>query len=251
MMSQLRAEARKLLTVRSTYVIIAICLVITLFSAFYVEGFRSSGTVTDPNKLINQVVGAATMLSVLIAFIGILLMTHEYRYGTILYTLASARNRLHVLAAKAIVVSLLALLLTALFCTLAPLLTYAGIRLAGAELAPQNLPSWSLVWRVLFFGWGYSMLGLLLATLIRNQVGTFAFLFIFPATFETLLGLLLREKVAYLPFTALQSVVQSLPASPFATGPQLSHGQAALVFLAYLVVGWIVAWLLFVRRDAT
>ncbi len=251
MMGQIRAEARKILTVRSTYFIIGLCLLITIFSAFYVEGYRSGGLVSNPNKLVSQVTSAAVTLSLLLSFIGILLVTHEYRYGTIMYTLTSTRNRLQVLGAKIIVVSLLSLLLTGFFCSIAPLLTFIGIELRGAELVSQNMPSWDLVWRVLFYGWGYAMLGLLLATLIRNQVGTFAFLFIFPATVEALLSLLLKEKVAYLPFTALQSVLQSNLASSLGQASPLSHGQSALIFLGYLLLGWVIAGLLFVKRDAS
>jgi len=53
---------------------------------------------------------------------------------------------------------------------------------------------WSLLWRSVFFTWGYAMAGLLIALLIRSQVGAIASLFLIPSTVETLLGLLLKKK---------------------------------------------------------
>jgi len=53
----------------------------------------------------------------------------------------------------------------------------------------------------------------------------------------------------YLPFTALGNVLASkttntvlLPVSP---------ARAALVFAVDIAIGWIVAWMLFLRRDAS
>jgi hypothetical protein len=63
----------------------------------------------------------------------------------------------------------------------------------------------------------------------------------------------------YLPFTALQQVIQAPtiagfaavhPARDASTTGYLSSVHGAMVFLLYLVVGYIVGWYLFLRRDA-
>jgi uncharacterized membrane protein len=82
---------------------------------------------------------------------------------------------------------------------------------------------------------------MIFAFIIRNQIGTIVALIFLPGTVEGLLGLLLKENNFYLPFSALNGVINQIP---------FSHGKSALVALAYVAVGWIVAALLFKRRDA-
>ncbi|HET8709544.1 MAG TPA: hypothetical protein VFL85_04685, partial [Candidatus Saccharimonadales bacterium] len=82
----------------------------------------------------------------------------------------------------------------------------------------------------------------LLAVLVRSQVGAIAALFLIPGVIEQLLMRLLKEKSIYLPFTALHSVINF--------DPKISDIKSALVFGAYLVVGWIIAWIIFLKRDA-
>ena len=99
------------------------------------------------------------------------------------------------------------------------------------------------------------MFGLLLAALVRNLVGAIVILLVVPNTIEGLLSLLLKHNSVYMPFTALQQVVQSpvlanVPKRLADTG-YLSPVKGALVFLCYLVAGWVVTWYLFLRRDAT
>ncbi|HSH55622.1 MAG TPA: hypothetical protein VK983_02230 [Candidatus Limnocylindrales bacterium] len=250
MIHLLRSEIRKLLTIRSTYGLILACLAITVFFAFYIMGYRTTAPVTDPGALVRQMTDAIQFLVLFFAIIGVLLMTHEYRFGTIMYTLTSSPRRWQVLVAKIVTVTVLVLLLTAVFAALAPLLTYAGWLLKGVNFVPQDLPSLDLVARVLFYSWAYAMFALLIAVLVRNQNGAIAVLFLLPLTIEILLGLLLRERAAYLPFTLLQSVVQNQPASMLAPSSPLSPWQAAGVFTIYLIVGWLIGLLLFLKRDA-
>ncbi len=241
MIPAIRAEFRKLLTVRSTYVIIALCLAITIFFAFYIEGFHQTRNVTDSGKLASEVMGAAVALGMIISFVGVLLMTHEYRYNTILYTLTSAASRTRVLLAKIIVVSVFAVLLTLLVSALAPWLTYLGLHAKGLSLSPQDFPIRDLLLHSALYGWGYSMLALIVAAIVRNQVGVIAILFLVPGLGETLLGLLLKENAKYLPFGTLSAVLQT-------------HGHnypnALVVLLSYIAGGWLIAWVLFMRRDA-
>jgi hypothetical protein len=85
--------------------------------------------------------------------------------------------------------------------------------------------------------------------LIRNQVGTIVTTFLLFGPVEGILDAVLGHNALYLPFTALGNVLRSktvntvlLPVSP---------GRAALAFAADIAVGWLVAGMLFLRRDAS
>jgi hypothetical protein len=168
-----------------------------------------------------------------------------------MYTFAASRIRTRVLLAKIIVVSVFALLLSLTISVLSPALMYLGTLVKGLELAPQTFPIWDLLWRSLFFGWANSMIALLFAAIIRNQVGAIAALFLIPGPIETLLSLLLKHNTVYLPFTAMQQIVNApQDGQQLMELRHLSPGMGAAVVCAYLIIGWCIAWLLFLRRDA-
>lgn len=251
MSDTLKAEFRKLLTVRSTYLITGLVTILVMFVAFYLEGWRlDAAGLHDPGQLASDVTGALNV-TVFGPIAAILLMTHEYRYNTIMYTLTSSNSRSKVLLSKFIVVSLYALFLTVLIGVLSPLMAYLGIHAHGHTLVHQTLHYGNLMWRSLFFGWGYGMAGLLLAVLTRNQVASIVSLFLIPSVVEQLLGeLLLKHNSVYMPFSALFQVLDGSTHGGGPTSSSMSPAKAAGVYCAYLVVGWAVAWMLFLRRDA-
>lgn len=252
MIASLRAEFRKLLTVRSTYVILGIALLAMLFFAFYINGFRAEPKLLlNPKHLAQESTQAMNALAFFFSLVGLLLLAHEYRYNTIMYTLTASNSRSRTLFAKVIAVSCFALLASLLTAILAPALAWLGVQLAGHQLAPQIIPLGDTLWRCLFFGWGYAMIALLLITLMRNQIGAIVTLFMVPITAEPLLSLLLKTKTVYLPFMSLSQVlaIPGVDAAPQGSG-SLTPLHGAMVFSLYLVVGWIVAWVLFLRRDA-
>jgi ABC-type transport system involved in multi-copper enzyme maturation permease subunit len=159
-----------------------------------------------------------------------------------MYTLTASNSRTKVLLAKILTISSYAVVFALLVGIISPIASYLGVHAHGHTLVPQTLHYGELVWRSLFYGWGFAMAGLLFATLIRSQIGSIAALFVVPGLVEQLLTLLLKEKAVYLPFTAIDAVLNA--------NPKLSFAHAALVFAGYLAVGWIAAWVLFVKRDA-
>jgi ABC-type transport system involved in multi-copper enzyme maturation permease subunit len=246
MMPTVKSEFRKLLTVRSTHIITTLVAVLIIFISFYVNGWRlSTFDLHDPNYLANSITGALN-ITVFGAIVAILLMTHEYRYNTVIYTLTNNNSRSKVLVAKFITVSVYALFLAALIGVLSPTLSYLGAQAHGHTFVPQTLHFGDLAWRGLFYGWGYGMAGLLLATLLRNQVATIVALFLLPDLIDQLLSLLLRQNTVYLPFASLNAVIGNTD-SRFGS---VSPGKAAGVYCLYLALGWVIAWVLFLRRDA-
>ena len=249
MIPSIKAEFRKLLTVRSTYIVTVLAIALIGLFAFYGEGIRlAPASLKDPLHLMNEAVAAVTFLAPLAGVIAIYLMTDEYRHNTIMYTL-TANTRSKVLLAKIVTVTTYAVIFTLLLSVLAPVGSYLGIKLAGHTLVPQHFYFAALAWKLLFFIWSYVMAALLIALLIRHQAGSLVTLFVVPGIVESLLALLLRRNAAYLPFTAHGQI---LPGE--GTGnPSVAHlspGKAATVFGIYLLVGWVVTWILFLKRDA-
>jgi ABC-type transport system involved in multi-copper enzyme maturation permease subunit len=243
MLSALKSEFRKLLTVRSTYFVTALVFALVVFIGGYINGWMLSKDVLFlPTLLESDVVNAIVPMMMFGAIVAILLMTHEYRYNTIMYTLTASNSRINVLLAKFLAVSAYALFLTVLVGVVSPAASYIGIHAHGHTLVPQTWHWGTLVWHTLFYGWAYSVAGLLLAVLVRSQVGAIAALFLIPGVVEQLLTLVLKHNAIYLPFTVLQSVLGG--------SDKISDVKGALVFVAYLVVGWIVATILFLKRDA-
>jgi ABC-2 type transport system permease protein len=246
MIQTIKAEILKVFTVRSTYIYFGIIFILLLFFGFYVSGWKIDySDLHNPTTLVNDVYGAVSVVSIFIGLIAILLMAHEYRFNTILHTLTLTNSRSKVLLAKVLVVSGLAIISTLIISILAPLLTVWGVHAHHLRLVHQNIPYLNTLWRSLFYGWGYTMLALLIAVIIRNQIGSIVTLLVVPGTVEGLIGLILKKNIVYLPFDALKTVVGNGQYSN-----SITPEHAALVFAAYIIGGGIIGWVLFLRRDA-
>jgi ABC-type transport system involved in multi-copper enzyme maturation permease subunit len=246
MMAELRAEFLKLTRTRSTYYVIAISLVLEGIFAFWANGVKvEAARLAMPTFLQSQVVDAIGALGLIGGFVAVLLVTQEYRFNTIMYTLASSNRRLKVFLAKFIVLSLFAVVFTAVMAALSPLLVMLGVAIQGGHLSSQHMYYADILWRVFFYGWGYMMAGMVIGFLARNQIAAFAGMLLLPGLIEQLLGLVLKENAIYLPFSALDAVLH-----PGTGSHVLTVAGAAGVYLIYLALGWAAALALFLRRDA-
>jgi ABC-type transport system involved in multi-copper enzyme maturation permease subunit len=246
MMGTIKAEARKLLSTRSTYFIVLACLLITTFFAGFIEGFRGEPKALQvPGLLSGESTSAIVFVGFILAFAGLLLAGHEYRYNTIYYTLTSANRRYKILLAKFFVITIFTAVVALVVTFVSPLCTIVGVHLAGKHIGPQIFDVWSIVWHCLLTSWAYSMYAFILIMLIRNQVGAIVTFLLLPLIGENILMLLLKHNGKYLPFTAAQSIV-----SPTTMGNHTTSTQAALTALTYIIIGLALSTILFVRRDA-
>lgn len=258
MISALKSEFRKLLTVRSSYVIAGIALALVAFVSLYIEGYQNGPlNTTGPGAhvfLAYSIVQHANILAIFSALVALLLLTHEYRYNTIMYSLTIINRRSKVLASKIIAVVVYTFVLALIGAVLGFVCMVIGLHLSGHALPAQTIDYFDYFRRLLFFCEGYTLAALFLAAVLRNQVAAIAVFFIVPSTVESLISLLLKDKTVYLPFTALGQVIQPPALSgltrEISSRGSLTPGQGTLVFLAYLVAAWIIAWVLFLRRDA-
>ncbi len=267
MISTIKSEFKKLLSVRSTYILMFSFLMLGVFISFYVHGYKDSGLANITGHSPQDKAGAAlfvastigsipNILSVAAALIALLLLAHEYRYNTIVYTLTASNSRSKVLISKIIAIFCLVFVYTAISTAILLGLVFAGVAAAGHSLPHQDINYLVFFAKTIFFTECFAMSGLLFIALIRNQIGAIAALLILPNTIEGLLSLLLKTNSVYMPFMALQQVIQppvitnavaARPDNPLGT---LSAVRGAEVFLVYLIVGWAVTWYLFLKRDA-
>lgn len=246
MIGAIKAELRKLLSVRSTYFIVISTLIIVAFFAGFIQGFRGDPrALQDPGLLANQSSSAIVFVSFIMAFAGLLLAGHEYRYNTIFYTLTSINRRYKVLLAKFLVITTFTLVVALIVAFFSPLCTIVGAHLHGKDIGPQVFQLWTIIWTCLFCAWAYAMYALILIMILRNQVGAIVTFLLVPLIGENILMLLLKHNSKYLPFTAAQAIVD-----PTSLGNHTTSVHAALVVLTYVAVGLVASTVLFVHRDA-
>ena len=248
MLNELKAEFKKVFTIRSTYIIIALILVLVIVFGFYVGGWRADKlNLADPTWLFKVAQQAISFLSIVTALIGLLLLTHEFRYNLSAYSFTLSNSRNKVLLSKIIVISIVAVVVTVIVGAASPLLAYWGINANHLHLVHQTFSVGSLAWRGLVFGWGYAMAGLVIAALVRNQIGAIIVLFIVPNTVEGLFSILLKSNSVYMPFSSLHAM---LGVGLNAQSSILDPVHAMYIFLGYLIVSWAIAWAAFLTKDA-
>lgn len=250
MLPTLKSEFRKLFTIRSTYVIAFIVLALVFLMCFYFEGYRgntgSAASTLAPTALKEIVGNAAGIGALFIAIIAVLFMAHEYRYNTIMYTLTANTRRTKVFLSKILTMTVVGAVfgvLVALFGLGAYML---GLQLRDATLPTQDFDLLTQIGKVALYYIAYSIIGVLIATLLRAVVGAIVVLLLVPTTIEPLISLVLKEKAVYLPFAATDTI---MGASAIQSNSLSSNGAIGVTAI-YLVAVGVVTWLLFLRRDA-
>lgn len=251
MIPTLKAEFRKLFTIRSTYFIVAIVLAITALMCFYFEGYKGntgSPAATLQTGALQDVITNPIRIGIsalLLTIIAVLFMAHEYRYNTIMYTLTANTRRTTVLLIKMLTITVFAILFGLVTSLFSIVMYKLGLHFRDATLPTQDFAVWSTFGKVLFYYVGYALIGLLLAALLRAVVGAIVMILLIPTTIEPLLSLALKDNAVYLPFAALETVLSA----SMMRGDLTSTG-ALGVSVIYIVVVGVVTWVLFLKRDA-
>jgi ABC-type transport system involved in multi-copper enzyme maturation permease subunit len=242
----IKSELRKLFTVRSTYFLIIFSLLVVALFAGYGDGFRAAnGALQQPKALMGESFNAIEFAGLLLSFVGLLLVGHEYRYNTIMYTLTNTNRRLKVLGAKFVAASLFAVVFSLVVSFFSPLCTILGAHLHHHPIAPQHFDYWTVIWRCALVGWGYATYAFSLAVLMRNQVGSIVTFLLIPLLGENIIAHIFTQTANYLPFAMLQAAVD-----PTGLGNHTTEHHAVEVSLVYVAIGLIVSSILFLKRDA-
>ena len=94
MIPTLKAEFKKLLSVRSTYLTsLAALLFVAGLIAFYGQGFKTEPKDLNSLFLVGTITIFSNITAIAGAIIALLLLAHEYRYNTIVYTLTASNSR--------------------------------------------------------------------------------------------------------------------------------------------------------------
>jgi hypothetical protein len=92
MIPAIRAELRKLLTVRSTYLIFFGTLALNIVVSYWTSGYKFTQP-TGTNYLQSSAMSTITGMGFFVGLVPLLLITHEYRHNLIYYTLTANRRR--------------------------------------------------------------------------------------------------------------------------------------------------------------
>ena len=240
MLNSLRAEFRKLFTIRSTYILFALALLLMLAVALYYATYKSR--VVPLAEVLHNSISLGVLFC---CFTVALVMAHEFRYNIIVHTLTANARRGRVLLAKI----LAATLFSAAYATVLLLLTagtYVLFRaLGGHDLPPLGDSFLPMAGLLLLYYVGYALLGLALAIFVRSITAAIGIIFSMSFIIEPLLGLMaLQENAKYLPFVSLDAMVGA------ARGFNLTPGNAIAMSGVYVAAGLLLAWALFRLRDA-
>jgi ABC-2 type transport system permease protein len=258
MSSALRFEWVRLRTLRSTYWLIGIGLLITAGVAFIIA-YATRNDPLDADIAAQVLTGGAdfaTFIPVFMAIIGIFSTGHEYRHGTIQPTLTAIPQRSRLLLAKIIMVSLCAVVVVALSLAINLVIgmIFWGEAPSFGEPLDQVIPGYFVL--VILYG----ICGLALAQLFRGVPSAIVVLLVTPLLVEGLISGLslvpaldwLQPALKFLPFGAGSRLLATGPYDPQG-GPDfdfLSRWASGGVFAAFVAIILAVAWYLFKKRDA-
>jgi ABC-2 type transport system permease protein len=246
--SLLAAEVLKLRTTRTTWVLL---LVGALLAGVTAAALVGSGSLEDDRAL--ALAQGASFAAFLALVLGALLVTSEYRHGTITTTFLGEPRRGRVLAAKLVVAAASGVLYAgvALAVTAAVALPWLAARGEALALDGQALEVCGRLALALAL---YAVLGAAVGAMIQGQVGTIVGILLWFLVVESLVGLLSQLLLGsfgepdpltpYLPGSALGGIVGGQGSEFMLRGPY-----AALLALAYVAGLAALGWLSMTRRD--
>lgn len=197
------------------------------------------GNLADPGSDIVEVAGISTFLALIL---GILVVTWDYRHGTIVQTFFAEPRRERVMGAKLVVGVVVGVLLVVL--ALIPPVVVAKIWLGG-EFDVGTL-DWEHVGRLLMASVLWVVIGMGLGAALQTQVGALMTALIWFLVVENLLaglGSWVWDVGSYLPGHVLDQFALGSESEAF--GPTT----AGLISLAYALLIAAVGLVSVVRRD--
>jgi len=261
MKDALRYEWMRLRTLRSTWWLTGLSLLIAGLLGLPALGLKGQLTIIDYGDLVTGGGGAVFLVAILLSIIGVFAIGHEYRYGTIRPTLSALPRRSAVLAAKVLVVAGYVAVVTILSMVLryCVALIILGHRLLDLGLFPTPMARvWTgaLVYTVIF-----ALVGFALAALFRSIPAAIVTVIVLPLVAENVIrGLLglhvfhsIRGLAKAMPFSSGAQIFRYRPVdnggpTGFTTLPSPVDG--LLIFIGFLAVVLGLSWVLFEKRDA-
>lgn len=269
MINALRYEFTRLSTIRSTYWIVGVAIVVHLIVALLISwGSTFADNVAD-EKWETGIFGAAVTAggsfgapmvgAYMLGMLGVLAFGHEYRYGTIQATLTAMPSRLLVFAAKA-AAAVMAAAFVAIACVV---LGSLAVMIFGSSL-PAAGDFWHISGGTIIYFMLFTLWGVALAALVRNQTVAVALLLAVPTVVELLfrVGLSIAQAIMnmsndsnvletvskYLPFDAGAEMYTYLLVDR--TDPHLGPVAGGVVFAVFVALFTAAGAYRFIQRDA-
>ena len=249
MISNLVYEWRRLWSVRATWIMTFVYLVITglLGAGPLFLGDGSFGTQTWKGLYSTN---ANFLCLVMLSVVASQFFGHEYRYGTIRLTLTEFPKRERVVVAKTVVLAVYVTIATALgWAVLGAVGSIAPEGSIGTEGPGLNINGGdpSELWQVLAFSFAYCLIAMSLTMITRNLALGIVLPLLLSAVIEGLIQLfagLANGKMDWLvdilPFANGSAWLINLPDQP----------NAGLIFAAWVIGGYAIGSAMFFKRDA-
>ena len=244
MISQIRAELLKIRSTRTTAgLLLGLIGLVLLFSLL--TGFLTSASLLSVKENQLSLVGDGTIAGVFSALAGIMLVSSEYRFGTIRTTFLFNPNRDRVFGSKILAGAIAGFV----FGVIAEgLVLLVGTIILSARSIPFALSGGDLA--LLLVGtligsalWG--VIGVGLGAIIPNQVGAVIILLAWSFVAENIIFGLLPSVGRYLPVHAQDAMIG------LTTTHLLGVGPGAAVLVAWTVVLGAAGLFLLLRRDVS
>jgi ABC-2 type transport system permease protein len=245
----LASEVLKLRTTRPPWMLLGIAV---LMSTLIAAAMVGSGSLDDDEDIALAVTQGAAFFSILATVAGILIVTNEYRHGTVMTTFLAEPRRTRVLAAK-----VAAGLLTGAAYGAASLAATAAVALPWLAARDQELSlgqGLEGAGRVVLAFALAAALGAAVGAIVQSQVGALITVFLWFLVVESIIGVLAGlvfgevgepdPVTPYLPGSALGGVVGG-QGSEF----MLRGGWATLLAIGYVTGLAVLGALSMSRRD--
>ena len=242
MTSLIANELHKLHTIGGPWLLLAAGPVLVIVG---VAGDLAGGADLTQPQTASHAVAHAGVMSLLTLIFGITAVAGEYRHQTITDTYLATPRRGRVIAAKFAVYTAVGAVVGLMLAVTAVIATAVAITANGGSLDLSNRDLWRTLAGGVACNAAFAAIGVSLGALIPNLTAAIATALAWIALVEGLIGELLSDLEAWLPFAAGQALGR-LPGAP-----DISQWAGGLLLVGYAVVFAAIALTTSVRRDIT
>ena len=269
MTAALAYEWTRIRTIRSTWWLTGLAIVLgtgisVLFSWAIHHDFSTSGVSgTELDGLgaavVTQLAASGhipSVVSFILAILGIFAWGHEYRHGMIRASLTALNSRSSLWVAKYVVV---ALWVATVSLTTMLLSGLVGMLYLHSWITVFDAQTWSVIGREVLYGVLLTWLAMAFTSVTRSQAFALTSIFLWPLLIESLIQVFfllvpgLRDHtdvLRFLPFQAANRMVAVLEPAASTFGDPLSALGGTVVFGGLAVVLMAASYTLFGERDA-
>ena len=244
MTDQLLSELRKMRSTRTNLGLLAGMIGLTLLTVL-INGFVLSANELQTHDNQHTLLSAGTNGALFAALIGVMVITSEFRHGTIRPTFVVTPHRTRVVAAKVISSLLMGVVFGVVAIGLSFGVGYAILAGRGIDFALDTNHVLLLVLGTLVMTALWAALGVGFGGVIKNQVFAVIGLIVWTGFVDALLRNLVPDVGRFTPIGVSDSITAGYADYLLAPAP------AGLILFAYVVVFVVAGALLVARRDVT